>query len=61
MKEKPLELKKTSIKQNIRKGVQEKYQTGGIDFDKRKTHTKGRTDTKNGIVRRRTKNQNDGE
>ena len=63
MEEKTLELKKNdriTKAKHIREGEQEKIHTGGTKFGKRKTQ-KRRTDTKNGKVRRQTKNQNDGE
>ena len=64
MKEKILELKKHNRINNakhIRKEEQEKYNTRGIEFGKRKTHKNWRTDKKKGKIRRKTKNQNDGE
>ena len=39
---------------------QEKYNTGGIDFGKKKKHNKRGTDTKKGKFQNKTKNQNHG-
>ena len=62
MKEKTLELKKTIelIKQNTNEKKTRKNNTVGIDFGKRKKHNKRGTDTKNGKIRNKTKNQNHG-